>query len=300
MKARGWLLTIGLSSVLWACGDGGAKTGSETHWLSCETTADCQSGYVCSAGRCLPEDEQGTNNGSGQNNGSTSGGNNGTTDGNNQSGTNNGAVGTNNATTGTNNQTTDDACPITPPVPPPVEAVHEVTFEITNDSAADVWIPTRGWFCDTWEIAGMERNVGFRCGCECPNPGAPYVEQYQRVSPGETLTQTWDGRRLVPYQECVDCSDWGTPAVYETNGVMQPIEGGAVTFRIPFEVSLPPSCGDNGDGTASCVGDGDFGGELPGEVQYLCPSSGAAASATFDVPAADAAPQTILVPVSIL
>lgn len=280
-------MIIALTFAALGCGDRG-RTGSETHWLSCDTTNDCNEGFVCSGGRCLPEDELPENNSDVQTNNATSndaGSNNATSNNaTSNNATSNNAT-SNNSTNASNNQT--NVCPLTgEPVPVEVDAVHDVTFELTNNYATDIWIPEQGWFCTPWGIDAVELAIGFKCGCECPAPGSPGVMMLRQVPVGETVTVTWDGRELVTYTECIACAD--TP-LYETAGVLQPLAAGTYTFRMPVALDqLPMGCIDNGDQTATCDPSLDPTGELPRDVALTCEvMSGSTVDVTqqFDLPA---------------
>ncbi len=49
-------LTLGLFG---ACsGDRGGTVGSESHWLPCAKSDDCESSYVCARGQCRPQDDE--------------------------------------------------------------------------------------------------------------------------------------------------------------------------------------------------------------------------------------------------
>ena len=277
MRHHAW--TVFAVVAVAACGSDNKQTGSETHWLSCQTSRDCNDGFVCSANRCLPQDEVGNNNAENNNVGTsnnvgannTVNWNNGLS--NNTTGSNNTNISVNN-TTGSNNTTgTTGLCPVAggPPVPVPIDAVTQVTFALTNNYATDIWVPDQGWFCDAWGIDGVSRNMGFQCGCECPNPGSPGVESFRRIAVGETLDIIWDGRELATYSECLDCSEWGsTEALSEVGGVLQPSLDGTYTFRISLVLDTPPAgCEDpTGTGLATCdiVPDG----ELPPEIAETC------------------------------
>lgn len=52
---------IALFSILCAshlgCSDPGGTTGSESHWLPCQKTDDCESDYICARNQCRPPDD---------------------------------------------------------------------------------------------------------------------------------------------------------------------------------------------------------------------------------------------------
>ncbi len=51
-------LALTLTLVLVACsGDRGGTVGSESHWLPCAKSDDCESSYVCARGQCRPQDD---------------------------------------------------------------------------------------------------------------------------------------------------------------------------------------------------------------------------------------------------
>lgn len=170
---------------------------------------------------------------------------------------------------------------------PPVgrTSTQTVTFTLQNPSTEPIWVPTSGFFCDTWAIQGMKRNLGWECGCECPNPGPPHIERLEQLDPGETYTITWDARRLVPYTAPFDCFSIGWEGyICVQEGAQQPVEAGDYTFVVGALTALPTDCGDNGDGTASCGSQGGGFDELPPSVQRLCDDM-STASKTFALPA---------------
>lgn len=172
---------------------------------------------------------------------------------------------------------------------PPVaeSSSQDVTFTLSNPGTEPVWVPTAGFYCDTWEITGVTRNLGWDCGCECPNPGTPHVMELEQVAPGETLEITWDARQLARYTEPLDCSDWGGGTSCVPSGVRQPAEAGDYTFVVGALSSLPSDCTDNGDGTAGCISQGGGFDELPGSVQRLCDVA-TTVEANFSLPASGA------------
>jgi len=258
-----WIMAIALFS---GCADQEPKTGSETHWLSCKTAIDCDEGFVCTAGRCLPEDEAGNGRTMANNDGESE---NGTT---NNGATNNGFA-NNGFTTGGTNNGAGSECPDPVETPEAVPSSATATFTLQNQSGADLWIPTVGWFCDPWGIDGLWRNTGFYCGCECPNPGGDSVERYRLLPAGTSETITWDGRDLALYEVCLECPpEWGGGPYTETHGVRQPVPAATYQARFPFARSLPEGCVVQSDGEAACGPEpGDFD-DTPGEVALVCPS----------------------------
>lgn len=170
--------------------------------------------------------------------------------------------------------------------PKEIDSRQKVTFAIKNTTSSDRWVVLRGMFCTSFSIDGLNLQTGFSCGCECPNPGAPRVETYRRIAPGETYELVWDARALATYEESIDCSMWGPGAmpVKVLRGVLQPAKEGAYTARFAFEEAIPSRCTIAGD-EANCAPEyGGYLGSLPGAIASRCEST-KIASATFTLPA---------------
>jgi len=162
--------------------------------------------------------------------------------------------------------TTTKACPAE------AASTQEVKFAITNGASSDRWIVLRGAFCTAYSIDRLAIEMGFQCGCECPNPGSPRVETYRRIAPGTTYELTWDARALVTCEEPLDCSEWGpsTTPQKTTRGFLQPVKAGTYTATIAFEESLPSRCTVSGDDANCSWTYGGYTGSLPGAIASRC------------------------------
>ncbi|MFO0680211.1 MAG: hypothetical protein U0169_27055 [Polyangiaceae bacterium] len=129
--------------------------------------------------------------------------------------------------------------------------VHEVTFDVHNGTSSDVWVVEYGWFCDAFQIeetpsfAHLDLSEGFQCGCECANPGPPFVQRYRRVVAGTTESILWDGRALESRFERLDCADAGWPGSPQKSIVRytpRPAPAGNYHVTLPFARTLPVNC----------------------------------------------------------
>jgi len=180
--------------------------------------------------------------------------------------------------------------------PKELASARTVTFAITNKSSADRWLVLRGAFCTPFSVEGLDLELGWQCGCECPNPGSPRVESYRRVPAGATYELVWDARRLLTCEESLDCSSWGPTAmpVKMTRGMHQPAPSGTYSAAISFEESVPTKCSVSGD-DASCPW--SYGGgtsALPRAIASRCEST-KTATVSFTLPASG----NVVVPVTI-
>ena len=232
MKKLRWVFALLLVGS--GCSDSASKQpNGGTAWAFCETTRDCEGDFVCIDSECRPPDDTNI-----ATNTTTNSATNGATNGS-----------TNGSTNGGINNTNGEVCPLTAaPVPAELPAVHEVRFQVSSEYPTPVWIASQGWFCTPFGIADVDLQIGFRCGCECPDPGGAYAQELRQVMPGESVDVVWDGRQAVTYPTCADC---GEP-VFETAAVQQPAAAGTYTVTIPFLVNLPDECTDSGNGRATC------------------------------------------------
>lgn len=171
-----------------------------------------------------------------------------------------------------------------PPPPKEMASKQKVTFVITNNSKEDRWLVDSGFFCTPYDISGVLLSLGFKCECECANPGSAHAQGYRRIAAGATYEVTWDARALRTYEVEIDCSarGWpGMPPQKSTYGVLQPVKDGAYTATFAMESSLPKECTASGD-TASCSFGfmGGYPGSYPPPTAARC-SSTLTATATF-------------------
>jgi hypothetical protein len=199
-------------------------------------------------------------------------------------------------------------------VPSEVAATTTVHLEVKNTSGGDRWIATTGTWCEPTSIERLDpghpgsashlgRGIGFQCLCECPNPGAPFVQAWRKLGPGESVTLDWDGRALVTYTTPYDCSTHGWPGQgvqAQLNGALQPAAPGTYRATIDVARAVPAGCTQTGtlpEWTCS-PGYPGYPGSMPPAIAQLCPAGdgNTTASATFDLPAAG----TVSVPLAIL
>jgi len=185
----------------------------------------------------------------------------------------------------------DGGCPPTPEydIVAPKEAVHQVTFIMENPGPEPVYVASEGFMCDAWAINGVPRHLGFSCGCECPNPGAPLVWTWQRLDVGESLAVEWDGRGLVTYGVPINCCEvgWGDYIVWESGGALQPVEAGTYAFQTVYRTDIPENCWTSDDGSTVHCDQDPWGSEYGGfdTFQYLCDDYSAfTVSFSFELP----------------
>ncbi|MFH1808037.1 MAG: hypothetical protein ABIJ09_04790, partial [Pseudomonadota bacterium] len=150
-------------------------------------------------------------------------------------------------------------CPNADPVVQALASTSSVTFEVTNQGANTVYLVTSGWFCDAYAItttsgSALPQQVGFNCGCECPNPGAPEASGFVTLEPGQSHSVTWDARRLVTYNSPVDCAaqGWGDFCADAVAGARQPVAQGPYAARFGYVEAIPEGCSDDGSGQIFC------------------------------------------------
>lgn len=148
----------------------------------------------------------------------------------------------------------------------------DVTFVVENTTAEDRYVVTSGMFCTVID-PGVDTELGFQCGCECPAPPDPSFTGLKLLAPGETHEIVWDGRELVTFTETLDCG--GGFTVEELGGNLENVSFGTYAARVPFTRSVPGNCSPSGTaGEYFCNPAG--GGGAPPAIADICPAEGIA------------------------
>jgi hypothetical protein len=165
--------------------------------------------------------------------------------------------------------------------PSDIPSRQTVTFELSNQTGADRFVVTQGWYCDDFGIASgpggaaLPLELGFQCLCECPNPGPVQATAYHRVAPGASYRLTWDARSLVTWSELYDCATHGWPGVPPQNevfGAHQPVGAGPYRVTFAIEQTLPSRCSPTSGDDYTCTMEQPPIGMWPTTIAQICPS----------------------------
>ena len=118
--------------------------------------------------------------------------------------------------------------------------IHNVVFEVINDTDVDQYLAIEGYFCDAFSV-GVPHSVGLPCPCAC-DAVRPQTNRYVRLAPSESYELTWDGREVRTYVAFYeDCSGWGIePRCGEgIVGNLFPSASGTYELEILVTESLP-------------------------------------------------------------
>jgi len=124
-----------------------------------------------------------------------------------------------------------------------------VTFQLSNSTASDLWLPLRGTICSELSIeTATARKVQIvPIDGECCNCGATAsFVAYTMLKPAEQTTVTWDAREFFEYMTGDPCNP--------TSNYAKPVAAGryVAKFQVVRSAPVGESCAPERDGAIGC------------------------------------------------
>jgi len=162
---------------------------------------------------------------------------------------------------------------------------RSVTFSVSATGSGKAWLVTSGEWCAPFAISGLRLSAPYTVGCEGPPPPSPYVSGALPLSSKPGLR--WDGTRLTPHTECLDCADQGWPGmgvvpltVYTSISAAP----GSYTATLGVLETIPDNCSEDTNGALDCWDPGNgWGNNMTGDT---CPMPARVVTVDFTLPQA--------------